>query len=101
VDYIGDQMDDKAAAIVRPRLAELKGYLSSVPDSTLIYGWELAQSLDKVIDELSAATGWDYSRFRVTQQERQIFGAVIDATEYRAKLTALVNRLHEELTPAE
>jgi hypothetical protein len=92
-------MDTDTAAIVRARLAELKGYLANAPDTSFIYGWALAKSLDQAVKELSAATGWDYSRFRVAQQTRQFFGDGIDGIEYRSKLTALVNRLQEELAP--
>jgi hypothetical protein len=89
-------MTQDTPALVRSRLAELRGYLSAADSSAKVYyGADLANNVNTVIQELATATSADYSRFRV-DWERGDTGPWVNAADYRSKLSALIGRLEEE-----
>lgn len=88
-------MTDEELALVRASYKELRGYLSEAPPLRTWRGTELADNLAHVIGDLSAVTGNDYSRFRVSVERGQL-GPYTNGEAYRSRLAGLVGRLEAE-----
>ncbi len=86
---------------IRPIYSELQGYLSQAPEknSGNIFEHILWEQINSAIEELNNVSNKNYDRFKISPRSEDWNGQalqIIDAYEYRLKISGLISRLHGE-----
>jgi hypothetical protein len=87
---------------VRPIYAELQGYMLQAPGGDnvrVIYDPNVWRHYNQTVDELTKLTGNNYDRFKAVHRympSARTMIECVDVTQYRTKLSGLINRLHAE-----